>query len=98
MRALIHKGLVVDVKDEDFPVHSAMKWVDCPAECKAREWTYNGSIVQPPVFVPPVVKTREELRESEYPSIEERFKDLFEKGSFSAGMTAQIQTVNERHQ
>ncbi len=43
MRALIHRGLVVDVKEVDFPVHEDLVWIDCPDDCKAHEWTYDGS-------------------------------------------------------
>ncbi len=46
---------------------------------------------------PPVVQTRQELRRAEYPSIDDRLDDLFEKGAFSAGMAAQIQAVNDRN-
>ncbi len=97
MRALIHNGRVVDVQQEDFPVHNEMQWVDCPDDCKAYQWTYDGSQVNPPVPVPPVVKTREELRRAEYPSIESRLDDLFDKGAFSPEMTTQIQAINDRH-
>lgn len=48
-------------------------------------------------YIPPVIP-REELRRAEYPSIEERLDDLFDKGAFSPEMTTQIQAINDRHQ
>lgn len=59
MKALVLDGKVVDVAEEEFPVHSDLVWVDCPSNVLAG-WDYkNGEFVD----TTPVVDKLEELRE-----------------------------------
>ena len=55
MKALIVPDNIISqvVQDnEEFPVAYPFKWVDCPAECKAFEWTYDGVNFAPPIPQP----------------------------------------------
>ncbi len=46
-------------------------------------------------YLTPTPLTRLEKRIAEYPSVEERLDDLFNKGAFSQSMADKIQTVND---
>lgn len=52
MKALILGGRVADVAAQEFPVAAPMFWVDCPDECVAGVWTYNGAECVAPAPVP----------------------------------------------
>jgi hypothetical protein len=47
-KALIYNGAIVDVAPQEFSVASGFAWVDCPDECKAREWQYVLGACVPP--------------------------------------------------
>ena len=41
MKALILDGIVVDIAEKEFEVHSSMSWVDCDDKVK-HGWSYDG--------------------------------------------------------
>ena len=45
MKALIQNSNVVDVAEQEFPVHSSLTWMDCPDETVAGQWhLVDGSL------------------------------------------------------
>lgn len=59
MKALIKDNKVVQVSENEFPVHPSLIWMDCPAECEAG-WILNNGQLEAPVIPP---KTQEEILE-----------------------------------
>lgn len=57
MKALIVENNVIAqvvAEDATFEVVPAWRWVDCPAECEAYTWTYDGQTFSPPEVTPVV--------------------------------------------
>lgn len=47
MKALIHMETVVEVSEEEFPVNSELRWVECQKEVKVGYLFRNGDFVAP---------------------------------------------------
>lgn len=47
MKALILRGQIIQVCEQEFEVHPDYQWVDCPGECSTN-WIYqDGVFLQP---------------------------------------------------
>jgi len=53
MKALILNDNVVQVEAKEFPVHESLKWMECPADCKAGWHLINGVLTAPEVIPEP---------------------------------------------
>ena len=58
MKALIKDNQVVHLSENDFPVHSSMKWMDAPQNCK-NGWVLIDDVLQEK---PEPQKTRQQLK------------------------------------
>jgi hypothetical protein len=47
MKALVHENRVVQVEENEFPVHPSMQWVSCPDEVVAGYAYENGVFIAP---------------------------------------------------
>ena len=68
MKALIFESKVVGLAETDHPVHSSLKWVDAPSNCKRGWKLIDGVLTAPP---DPPELTYADKRQAEYPSIQE---------------------------
>ena len=48
MRALIFENKIVQVVEEDFPVHKDLHFIDCPDDCKSTDWTLVDGVPTAP--------------------------------------------------
>jgi hypothetical protein len=51
MKALVHENRVVQVEENEFPVHPSMQWITCPDEVVAG-YTYENGVFTAPVVEP----------------------------------------------
>jgi hypothetical protein len=47
MKALVFQGKVVEVRQETFPVHPSMQWVDCDETVNCGDLYQNGQFIKP---------------------------------------------------
>ncbi|HAT1744794.1 TPA: hypothetical protein I8Z16_003035 [Legionella pneumophila] len=53
MKALIGiNNKILEVKENEFPVHPSLVWLDCPDDCTP-EWSFNGSD-----FIAPMIPSK----------------------------------------
>ncbi|HAT1796310.1 TPA: hypothetical protein JBL19_06270 [Legionella pneumophila] len=60
MKALIGiNNKILEVKENDFPVHASLIWIECPENCTT-EWAFDGND-----FIAPVIpqKTVDEIKQ-----------------------------------
>lgn len=52
MKALIGiNNKILEVKENEFPVHPSLVWLDCPDDCTPL-WSYDGSqFIEPPILI-----------------------------------------------
>jgi len=50
MKALVFEGKVVQVEENEFPVHKNLIWIDCDSEVKAG-WLYNDDLFSAPAEI-----------------------------------------------
>ena len=76
MKALIFDGKVVQVEENEFPVHKSLIWLDCASDVKPG-WLYDNNVFSASSAV---VWTWEEQRRSAYGSIgdqlDQQYHDL----------------------
>ena len=100
MKALVFKDpdkehtKVVDLKENEYPVHESMVWMDAPKDCEQGWILVDGVITAPPE---PPERTYEEKRRKEYPISGDQLDDLYHAGIFSAEMTAKLKKVKDKY-
>lgn len=75
MKALVFKNKVVQIEEQEFPVHSDMAWVEAPENCVVG-WELVKNKLQAPAVIEEV-KTHAELRQEEYKSVAEQLDMLY---------------------
>ena len=102
MKALVFKDpdprntltKVIDLKENEYPVHKSMVWMDdAPEGCELGWIVVDGAITAPPAE--PALPYNVERRRS-YPFIGDQLDDLFHKGAFSDEMVATLQAVKTK--
>lgn len=98
MRALIFKGLVVELKDQDFPVAQGLKWMDAPPGCEVG-WVLNGDVLEPPTITP--MSDAEKVK-TELPTYDERIDALWDAivkadNTKALAMEVRIQAVYDKY-
>lgn len=75
MKALVFKNKVVQLEEQEFPVHSSMSWLEAPQGC-AVGWELVNNKLKAPV-VEEEIKTYSEKRQEEYGSVAEQLDMLY---------------------
>ena len=58
MKALIHNDKIIEIKENTYPVHESLTWIDLPQGAEVGDGYVNGQLIKPQV---PTV-TWEEIR------------------------------------